>query len=73
MPTQTAAEIFRDYATDGVASSGAHAPIKADIRAYLAEVEAVVALVELALATDTAAALTRLELARRGALFNSVI
>lgn len=31
--------LFRDYVTDGVPSSGAHEPIKADIRAYLTEME----------------------------------
>lgn len=30
--TKTAAEIFRDYETDGDSSSGAHKPIKSDIR-----------------------------------------
>lgn len=40
MATKTAAEVFRDYATDGVPSSGAHKPIKADIRELLAVLEA---------------------------------
>jgi hypothetical protein len=35
-------EIWRDYVTDGVPASGAHAPIKADIRSWGLEVESVV-------------------------------
>jgi hypothetical protein len=33
------AEIFRDYATDGVPASGAHKPVKSDIRAWGLTVE----------------------------------
>lgn len=66
---KTAAEVWRDYATDGVAASGVHEPRKSDIRAYLGEIETAVALIETALVADTAAALARLELARRRATF----
>ncbi len=37
--TKYGAEIFRDYATDGVPSSGAHRPSKAEIRAWMGTVE----------------------------------
>lgn len=42
MPTfpKLSAEIFRDYEVDGVPSSGAHKPIKGDIRTYGATIEA---------------------------------
>ncbi len=40
MPIKTANEIFRDYETDGVPSSGAHKPIKPDIRQWGTAVEA---------------------------------
>lgn len=36
-----AAEIWRDYVLDGVPASGAHKPIKGDIRAWMATVEGV--------------------------------
>lgn len=35
-------EIFRDFATDGVPASGAHNPVKEDIRAWMEVVEGVV-------------------------------
>lgn len=38
--TKTAAEVFRDYELDGDPSSGAHKPIKADIREMLGVFEA---------------------------------
>lgn len=38
--TITAAEVYRDFEVDGDPSSGAHKPIKADIRALLAVLEA---------------------------------
>jgi hypothetical protein len=37
---KSADEIFRDFATDGVPASGAHEPIKADIREFLTSIEA---------------------------------
>lgn len=40
--TKLAAEIFRDYETDGVPATGAHKLIKQDIRDYLAQVESVI-------------------------------
>src|SRR4051812_24990431 len=39
MTAKTAAEIWRDYETEGVPSSGAHKPIKADIREWGAAAE----------------------------------
>jgi len=39
MTIKTAAEIFRDYETDGVPASGPHKPIKSDIRDWGASVE----------------------------------
>jgi len=41
MPTfaKLGSEIFRAYATDGVPGSGAHKPIKADVRTWMATVE----------------------------------
>lgn len=40
---QSAATIFRDFVTDGVPSSGAHKPVKAEIREWGSWVEGVVA------------------------------
>lgn len=37
MTTLTANEIFRDFNTDGVPASGAHKPVKAEIREYLTD------------------------------------
>lgn len=39
MPIKSALEIFRDYETDGVPSSGAHKPVKSDIRDWGAALE----------------------------------
>lgn len=36
---ELAAQIFRDYVTDGVPASGANTPKKSEVRAYLATVE----------------------------------
>lgn len=49
--TKLASEIFRAFATDGVAASGAHAPVKADIRTWGGELEAAAARVGLWLAS----------------------
>lgn len=43
------AELFRAYVTDGVPASGAHNPVKADIRAYLGTLEDAIATVPLKL------------------------
>jgi hypothetical protein len=40
MPIKTANEIWRDYVTDGVPSSGANKPVKSDIRDWAAAIEA---------------------------------
>ncbi len=39
MVTTSASLIWRDYATDGVPASGAHAPVKSEIRTWGAEIE----------------------------------
>lgn len=39
MVTTAASLIWRDYVTDGMPGSGAHAPVKSDIRAWGAEIE----------------------------------
>lgn len=39
MAAKSPSEIWRDYETDGVPSSGNHAPIKADIRQWAAELQ----------------------------------
>lgn len=71
--TKTAAEIFRDYVTDGLPASGANPPNKADIRQYLLEIETALALQEAVVADEIAFALNRLEIARRSATFQTAI
>lgn len=39
MPIKTANEVFRDYVTDGVPSSGPNKPVKSDIRELLTALE----------------------------------
>jgi hypothetical protein len=49
--TQLLAEILRDYATDGVPSTGAHKPVKADFRTWGSEVEAAIGALQTAVQT----------------------
>lgn len=75
--TKRLREIFRNYETDGVASSGAHKPLKSDIIQWGTEAEAALDDAQTAaVAAATAAVLVdsaRLEIARRSFLFNSAI
>lgn len=72
--TKLFAEIFRDYATDGVPASGANKPVKSDIRQWGAEAEAALDAAQTAAITAATAAvqvdINRLELARRRMLFH---
>lgn len=40
MTTPTSASVWRDYAVDGVPGSGAHAPVKSEVRAWATSLEA---------------------------------
>lgn len=73
MTTKTAAELLRDYEIDGVPSSGAHAPIKSDLRQYFSEIEASLALVDAAVSSDLTNAAYRAAYARRTLLFTFAI
>lgn len=71
--TKLAAEIWRNYVTDGVPSSGANKVNKADVRAYLTEMEAAVDTAQQAAIAAVSVDINRLELARRAALFTTAI
>jgi hypothetical protein len=73
MPTPNAAAVYRDYETDGVPSSGAHNVLKSDVRNYLSQVEASLALVDDAVSSDLTNASYRATYAARSVLFTFAI
>jgi hypothetical protein len=71
MALKLAAEIYRDFETDGVPASGAHQPIKAEIREHLAAIEALTGVA--GFSVDTINSGYRADLWRRRLLFTSVL
>lgn len=59
--SQVFAQVFRDFATDGVAASGLHEPVKSEIRALGRDVDSAVTLLAAAFVADNAVVVTELQ------------